>query len=100
MTTLRLTTNQQRALRAYPSSTSSGSTPRDGGQIVERHWRTTEYYVYEYAHDRSDDEVTIEAYAAPRDWDEFEPWNGSVPTGRRIGVIYRGTNPPETDDDQ
>ena len=87
--TRRLTPNQRKALASLCDAEDWMQTPRDGGQIVDVTYASTEYYAYEWRDDRSDRTSVVIAYrtAARGEW---EPWNGRVPLGRRIGVIYDG----------
>lgn len=87
---MRLTKNQQAALRCLSEAGRFGVPPRNQGQIVEVSYGCSPDYIYERSYDQSDRTVVITAYAHPRHECDFDPWNGEPETGRRVGVIYSG----------
>lgn len=92
MDKLRLTKNQQAALRQL-EDVEFCVPPVCGGQIVEYSYGCSHDYCYEKRYDRSDMAVKITAYrhsAKQMKKGEFDPWNGTPHLGRRVGVIRDG----------
>ena len=54
--------------------------PQDGGQIVSVTYAADETYLYRRTIDRSDGRLTIERAERLDDEDDFEPWNGLLPS--------------------
>lgn len=91
MTKLRLTKNQEEALRQV-KGVEFVTPPECGGQTVLYSYGCSHDYCYERRYDRSDMSVKITAYRHSakdlhREWD---PWNGVPHLGRRVGVIRDG----------
>lgn len=86
---LRLTANQQAALRCYDDVKSFITPPENQGQIVGVSYGCSTDYIYERRYDKSDRTFTITAYAHPRQECDFEPWNKAPALGRRVGVILQ-----------
>lgn len=92
MEKLRLTNNQQEALRQVKGVEFS-TPPECGGQTVIYSYGCSYDFVYEQRYDRSDRTVKITAYkhsAAQLKKGVFDPWNGTPHLGRLVGVIYDG----------
>ncbi len=70
---MRLTKNQQAALRCLPEAGRFDVPPRNQGQIVLVSYACSADYIYERAYDQSDRTVTITAYQHPRHECDFYP---------------------------
>lgn len=93
MTTSRKIDHKSSAMREFDLGrgvTSVHRAPVDAGQIVDVRYGQTASYIVRIEHDRSDDTVVVEAYHPPATG-VYEPWNGRVDLGRRVGVIFYGS---------
>jgi hypothetical protein len=92
MQKVRLTTNQQEALRQL-EDVEFCVPPECAGQTVEYSYGCSEDYCYERRYDRSDMSVKITAYrhsARQVKRGVWDPWNGTPHLGRLVGVIREG----------
>lgn len=88
-----MTRNQQAALRCLSERCSYTTPPECQGAVVTESYACSPDYIYVRTYDASDWTVVIEAYDHPPNpaaEDNWAPWNGAPPLGRRVGVIYRG----------
>lgn len=83
-----LSADQAKALCAYKTASDWGQSPRDAGQLINITWGHTVDYIYERR--EGGGLVSVIAYVPHPLNNRWEPWEGIIPVGRWIGVIYHG----------